>query len=199
VCDVRRVFSFSLRASLSRRASPPPAIKPSLPCALFSSRLLPYRLVLVSSAAERAFIARYLFRPPLAAKSRGDRKRRHGNFVSAFSTTIKTSRQIGGYRILRKRERERERERGRERERKSGRSIICAGVIDIRRRKKLGRSTQRHLIACRWLMLKRYLAEFLLCDSRAYRPFVALWSKLSEGSAVARTDQFYLSCQFICR
>ncbi|KYM79101.1 hypothetical protein ALC53_10438 [Atta colombica] len=41
---------------------------------------------------NESFIARYLFRPPLAVKSRGDRKRRHENFVSVFSTTMKTSR-----------------------------------------------------------------------------------------------------------
>ncbi|KYM99536.1 hypothetical protein ALC62_09718 [Cyphomyrmex costatus] len=52
---------------------------------------------------NESFIARYLFRPPLAVKSRGDRKRRHGNFVSVFSTTMKTSRQIDECHIFRER------------------------------------------------------------------------------------------------
>ena len=131
MCDVRRVFSlplsFSLYPSLScylfsslsqifllshslfRSLILSHSISFSL---ILSLSLFPYSLSLflsrflsyfVSSLLTGGFIARYLFRPPLAVKSRGDRKRRHENFVSVFSTTMKTSRQIDECHIFRER------------------------------------------------------------------------------------------------
>lgn len=88
---------------------------PSCPSSTASASLsLPLSLLLFSflsfsSSFARAFIARYLFRPPLAAKSRGDGERRHGNFVTVFfhdDENVPVDRRMSYF--PRKRERKRE-------------------------------------------------------------------------------------------
>lgn len=123
--SIKRRYQCVTSGEFSRSLSVLRAVSPSLRISF--SLLLSLSLCLSSflpspSSLARAFIARYLFRPPLAAKSRGDGKRRHENFVTVFSSTMKTSWWINECYIFR--ERERERGEGWRRERR----VICIGV-----------------------------------------------------------------------
>lgn len=131
-------------------------------CSVRPSPLLSLVVPLVLLVAlARAFIARYLFRPPLAAKSRGDGKRRHGNFVTVFfrdDENVPVDRRVSYF--------SRERERGERR-------VIYIGIavyphLHPIAEEARSRPVQQRLIADRVVARAKHPCKLAFCDTLSH-------------------------------